>query len=397
MNIILAITGSISAYKSYDIARGLINAGHTVRVIFSQGAMKFIRHETFHYLGVEKTYLPQDDFNIEQKTKNVLHMELVDWMDLFIVAPLSANTLANFAHGKAQDLISSIFLAMADKACVLFPAMNTRMLGSPATQRNLEFIRSYKNVWIHSSGKGELACGDIGEGKLPPVDQIVEIAPTWNPNLKNKKILITTGATLARLDPVRYLTNPASGLTGYLLAKQFLAQGFFVDLIYGLGNTPQIQYLNEHPNCQVFNIETTSEMERKVFELIESADTYISAAAIGDIEFVISDKKIKKNTFGDSLPIKKSTDILAKVLDSKRDNKRIIGFAAETGNDPAIFLEKWNRKPVDLLVGNFVDAKLKKGFGATQNTYYFIANGKLSEAQELTKTELCQKLVEFNL
>lgn len=397
MKILLAITGSISAYKAHDIARGLVNEGHVVRVVLTSGALQFVKAETFYYLGVEKTYLPTDDFNIEQKTSNVLHMELVDWLDLLIVAPLSANSLAKFAHGEAPDLLSSIFLALGQKPCVLFPAMNTRMLNAPATQKNLHFIQEYPNVWVHPSAKGELACGDIGEGKLPEVKQIVEVAPLWQPNRKNKKVLITTGATISRLDPVRYLTNPSSGLTGYLLAKEYLKSGYDVHLLYGLASMSEITFLEFHPHCKLTAIESTSDMQNNVQMLFADCDIYISAAAINDIEFDTSATKLKKSELTDSIAIKKAPDVLTGVLEQKRPDQVVIGFAAEAGEDTKFFIDKWNRKKVDLLIGNFVDGKNNTGFKGNSNQYYFIKGGQIAEQLFLTKKELASKLVEYKL
>jgi phosphopantothenoylcysteine decarboxylase/phosphopantothenate--cysteine ligase len=178
MKILLSVCGSISAYKSLDIARGLVNNGHQVKVVLTEGALKFVVPEVFTYLGVEDVYLNNADF----KHKNVLHVELARWCDTLVIAPLSANTLSRLARGAADDLLSSIFLALEpEKTIAVFPAMNSLMLKHPFTQENfaeLKKLKTLNNVFISLTNAGVLACNEIGSGKLPTVEEILELIPT---------------------------------------------------------------------------------------------------------------------------------------------------------------------------------------------------------------------------
>ena len=168
MNILLAVTGSISAYKAYDLLRLLIKDGHTVKIILSSGAQKFIKKETFKYLGAESVHTSSDDFSGEYK---ILHIELADWADRFVIAPTSANTIAKLSNASADDLTSSVFLAFdSQKPIFIFPAMNTKMLTHPFLQENLEKLKKLKNIFLGQTQFGELACNHIGEGKLEDIN-----------------------------------------------------------------------------------------------------------------------------------------------------------------------------------------------------------------------------------
>lgn len=394
MNILLAVTGSISAYKALDICRGLTKSGYKVRVITSKGADEFINSNTFHYLGAEQVYSRDDDFNLKQydDQMNVLHIDLVKWMDKLIIAPTSANTIAKLANGFCDDLLSCVFLALGAKSCIIFPAMNTQMLEHPMTQTNLTKLRTLENVFVHPTLSGELACGDVGVGKLAPVEQILDVIEAHSFSSNKKTVLITTGATISPLDPIRYITNPSSGKTGYEFAKKYLAKGYKVILICGYNTIHAIENLRELPAIKIKTANTTQEMKEVVHKYFASSDIYISTAAISDIEFRQSEHKLKKNKLENILKFNAAPDILASVLE-KRKKQIIVGFAAETSDNEDIFLEKWNRKPVDLLVGNIVNSGARSngkglGFNKDSNKYYFIKNGKVIHTQELTKAEL---------
>ncbi len=178
MKILLGVCGSISAYRSLDICRGLAKKGHTVKVVLTRGALEFVKPEVFSYLGADEVFLPADDFNVKTaKDRNVLHIELSKWAQRLVIAPASANTLAKFAHGMCDDLLSSIFLASPQLDTVIYPAMNTNMLEHPLTKKNFKTLSDLSNLFIHPTKEGLLACGDTGAGKLQDVDLIVETAP----------------------------------------------------------------------------------------------------------------------------------------------------------------------------------------------------------------------------
>ncbi len=399
MKILLAVTGSISAYKALDICRGLSKSGHEVRVIVSRGATEFLNPKAFHYLGAKNVYTAGDDFNLDQYESDtkVLHIDLVKWCDRLLIAPASANTLAKLAGGFCDDLLSSVFLALGDKTCIIFPAMNTNMLTHPITQKNLKTLGDLSHTFIHPTKSGELACGDIGAGKLSDVELICDVTPIINLEPQNKTILITTGATMSALDPVRFITNASTGLTGHQFAKEYLGLGYKVILIKGFNCTHQIDYLKDLPNIEIYEAATTAKMHDLVTQHFYRCDLYISTAAMSDIEFDLSQSKLKKDQMNNSLQFHQAVDVLASVLKTRKKQK-VVGFAAESSSDESVFIKKWNKKPVDLLVGNVVSSgatSAQKGFGADENEYYFIKNAKVIESHALSKSQLAHKILEL--
>nr|BDT29556.1 bifunctional phosphopantothenoylcysteine decarboxylase/phosphopantothenate--cysteine ligase CoaBC [Bacteriovorax sp. HI3] len=401
MRILLGVSGSISAYKSLDIARGLVKKGHEVKVILTEGALKFVVPEVFTYLGVSDVYKAQDDF----VHKNVLHIDLARWCDVFAIAPVSANTLSRLAQGQASDLLSSVFLALEPhKNTLIFPAMNTNMLHHPFTEKNIEDIKKLKtlsNLFVSPTDAGILACEEVGLGKLPNVDEIIEIIPTMIKPIQSadqKTILVTTGATIVPLDPVRYLTNSSSGITGYYLAEAALAMGHKVVMIAGAHSTAKLNLYSKHPNFKLLRAKTVEEMKDAVHSHLNDADLYISSAAISDIEFDVSDSKIKKDSMGDSLKIKPATDVLKTVLEKKSAKLKVVGFAAETDPSDSVLNKKMQSKPVDLLVGTKVNNGLTKnqevtGFNADFAEYRLLSPKGFTYEGILTKKELAHKII----
>lgn len=198
MNILLGICGSIASYKAPDIARGLINQGHTVKVVMTKGALEFVNPGVFKYLGVADTYLPLEDFQHQR----VLHIELAKWADSMVIVPASANTCSRLAQGMADDLLSSVFLSLSpEKVKVIYPAMNTQMMNSPISQNNFKILKSLPNLHFMESESGILACGDEGKGKLPEVRSIIEVIPLLGNKTVSKKVLITAGLPYQILTP----------------------------------------------------------------------------------------------------------------------------------------------------------------------------------------------------
>ncbi|MCO4753283.1 MAG: bifunctional phosphopantothenoylcysteine decarboxylase/phosphopantothenate--cysteine ligase CoaBC [Bacteriovoracaceae bacterium] len=395
MKILLGVCGSISAYKSLDICRQLFKDGHEVKVVLTKGALEFVRPQVFKYLGAQEVFSPEDDFNPHAiKDRSVLHIDLSKWAQRILIAPASANTLAKLSAGMCDDLLSSIFLASPNTPCVIFPAMNTNMLKHPLTKNNFDRLEGLENVFIHPTKEGLLACGDEGEGKLADVELIAQVVPVISFTKTNKRILITTGATIAPLDPVRFLTNPSSGKTGYELAKSYLSNGNEVTLIAGRNSCPQIDYLSQLPNAKVIRVSTTAQVFELVKELFDKHDLYISSAALSDIQFEQSSVKLKKDQFQDKLSISKAPDVLKEML-KRKTTQKIIGFAAETNNNIETFEKKWKDKPVDVLVGNIVAANHDSesiGFGTNVNTYTILKEGRLFFTGPLAKAELAEKI-----
>jgi phosphopantothenoylcysteine decarboxylase/phosphopantothenate--cysteine ligase len=402
MKILLAVTGSIASYKSYDVARQLVKNGHGVKVILTKGALEFLKPETFRYLGVEEVFLPTDDF-VPSHLKSgatVVHIDLVKWADKLIIAPASANTLSRCATGITNDLLTSVFLAFGKKPVLFFPAMNTEMWQNARIQEHKTKLESLSNIGIINPASGLLACGDIGAGKFPEVNSVVDLIETYSPGIiKNKKVLITAGATAAPLDPVRYLTNPSCGKMGISVAKAFLAAGYEATIIAGHQCTSEVENLLGHPNFKLIKAPTTALMKDAAVKCFPAADLYISTGAIADIEFDTATIKLKKETMGTSLPFRQAADILKEIL-TIRKNQKIISFAAETETTEAVFQEKMNRKPVDLMIGNKVSNGLigsseVEGFQKSQGEYFFIDQKSMKGPIKLSKFELGKKLVEW--
>ena len=402
MNILLAVTGSIASYKSFDVARQLVKNGHVVKVILTKGALEFIKPETYRYIGVNEVYLPTDDFvpALLSKGATVVHIELVKWADKLVIAPASANTISRCAMGITNDLLTSVFLAFGKKPVLFFPAMNTEMWQNDRIREHTLKLQTHSNIGVINPASGLLACGDVGAGKFPEVGSVVDLIETYYPGLiKNKKVLITAGATASPLDPVRYITNPSSGKMGISVAKAFLAKGFETTILAGHQCTDEVENLKGHPLFNLIRTPTTALMKKAAMEHFPSTDLYISTGAIADIEFDTAVNKLKKETMGTSLPFKQAADILKEVLNIKKHQK-IISFAAETETTEAIFREKINRKPVDLMVGNKVSNGLigspeVEGFQKSGGDYFFITNSSMVGPVKLSKLELGNNLVSW--
>ena len=412
MKILIGVSGSISAYKALDVVRGLTKNGHEVKVIVTSGATKFVVPEVFLYLGALEVFKSGDDFKYPSSYKEgnkvernpILHIDLARWADQFVILPLSANTLSSLSQGVANDLLTSAFLAVDKKTpIVLYPAMNQSMLQNPLVQRNLNLLKvSLSNITVIEPDSGLLACGEEGKGKLPDVDKIIETLPyiKLHKRSKDKKILITTGATISPLDPVRFLTNSSSGLTGFYLAREALQEGLQVKVIAGKAATSKLEYLSVFPNFEIQRVVSPSEMSLAVLKSLDIYNLYISSAAIGDIEFIQDRNKIKKANIKDSLPIKQSPDILAQVLKGKPKTLKTVGFAAETDLSFKVLNEKWERKPVDLLVGTKVHNGLTpecsevSGFSNDSAHYSFMENKEITFEGSLSKKSLAQKILQ---
>jgi phosphopantothenoylcysteine decarboxylase/phosphopantothenate--cysteine ligase len=379
----------------------MIKAGHEVRVVLTKGAEKFVRHELFNYLGAQNVYASGDDFRfpheLHQKGEStVLHIDLANWAERMIIAPLSANTLSDMAHGKANDLLTSVFLAFPqEKFISVFPAMNTKMLHHPFVQENLnnlKKLRTLSNIYVDETSSGELACGELGKGRLAEVEKIALIGTTAHKVSKKEKVLITTGGTIAPLDPVRYLANPSTGKMGFEIAKSAIQKGYEVTIIKGHNSIKDIDDLNSLSSVKVIEAKTTSQMHEAVHNEITNHQVFISSAAVADIEFSESTEKIKKQVLNEgALPFTPAKDILKSVLDLECSNLKTIGFAAETNLSEQMLQDKWDRKPTDLLIGNSVhngvSGSEQKGFGAN-TVSYLIKDNQEFISLETSKTEM---------
>jgi len=390
MKILVGITGSIAAYKSYEVVRGLVNRGHAVKVILTKGAEEFIRGKVFLYLGAEQVYYHHDDFN----HAGVLHVTLRDWADRIIVAPLSSNSLNKIAQNLCDDLLSTVVSArLPGKPLILFPAMNTQML-----EKNLMAIDKLKrkpDIFIHPTQSGELACGEIGNGKLSSIENIIDVSENYYPEKANSRhVVITTGATIEPMDPVRYLTNAANGLTGFYLAAEAMARGDRVTVIAGKNSTERLDHLQHLPQFTLHRVTTAEEMLALVKNEMPAMDVFIAAAAVSDFSFKTNSQKIKRTNLTQTLEIIPAPDILDYVIKNKTKKTIVVGFAAETQLTEEMLQEKYSRKPVNLLIGTQVDNGLLpahdlQGFQAS-SAKYLIFDGDFMHEQQLSKNHLAK-------
>ena len=356
------MTGGIAAYKAIEVLRGLQRAGCEVRVAMTRHACEFIQPLTFRSLS--GSYVLVDDYAPDNPDP-IAHITFSQTVDLLIVAPATANTLAKFANGVADDFLTSTYLACTAPVLVA-PAMNTTMLEHPATQRNLEKLRA-DGVHIIEPDEGEMACGTIGPGRLSEPDRIVATAldmlgASWHAaDLAGERILITAGATREPIDPVRFISNRSSGRMGYALAKAAHARGAEVTVVSGVTSVA--------PPAGVGVIETKTavEMHHAVMERAGEATIFVAAAAVADYAAAeAADQKMKKA--GDTLELKleRTPDILREVARARRSGQLIIGFAAETENLLENAWEKLISKDLDVIVANDV-SRADSGFDSDRN------------------------------
>ncbi len=399
MKILLGVCGSIACYKSYDLLRELQREGHEVGVVLTEGALRFLKADCFQYLEATFVLGPQDDFNVSLPIPSgpVNHISLEKWSDVILIAPLSANTLARLATGSCSDLLSSILLCRKKTPLLLVPAMNPEMFSHPMTQANLETLRKLPSTWNCLPDSGETLCGAEGVGRFPEIETVCQwlrSIPLARP-LNQQKVLIAAGASLARLDPVRYFTTASSGMTGVWLSESFLKRGAQVTLLAPGPLAKKCTGLTKiDPENQLFSFKSYENSE-ELFELVQEHwphfDLYISPAAVSDLKFHESPIKLKKSDLNQSLGIGPAKDILQWVCEHKHDQQKVVGFAAETELSENVIQEKWNRKPVDVLVGTQVGSG--RGFGQPSAQYLILEN-KIFTSFEGSKQALAEGLAE---
>lgn len=359
----LAVTGGIAAYKSIEILRGLQQAGCEVKVAMTRHACEFIQPLTFRALSGAEVMV--DDY-APTNPDPIAHVNFSQTIDLFLIAPATANVIAKFANGIADDFVTSTYLAC--KAPILIaPAMNTTMWRHRATQRNLQRLRE-DGVYILDPDEGEMACKTIGPGRLTEPDRIVVEALRIMTGQNNAKrdlagetVLVTTGATRESIDPVRFISNRSSGRMGFALAEAARTRGADVTVVAGVVSAPA-------PNdISLVQTETAAEMHRAVSERVKTATIFIGAAAVADYRPTrTSTTKIKKSKERVDIQLERTTDILTEVAQSRRNGQIVIGFAAETEDLLKHARKKLIEKELDAIVANDV-SRADSTFGSETN------------------------------
>lgn len=343
--ILLAVTGSIAAYKAAHLVRLLIKAGAEVQVLMTPDAEKFISPLTLATLSKRNVV---SSLTIAEQWNN--HVELGLWADALLVAPSTANTLAKFASGLCDNVVSAVYLSA--KCPVFFaPAMDLDMWKHPATQYNIQRLISYGNKLIPVA-HGELASGLVGDGRMAEPEVILNLLAkyfTEGQQFKGKTILVTAGPTYEPIDPVRFIGNYSSGKMGIAIATELANKGAKVKLIIG----PSRVSIVEHPDIQVFKVTTAQQMRDKAVQLYPSCDVAILAAAVADYRPKHQAlEKIKKSSDDMSIELEKTPDIAATLGTMKTSNQLNIGFALETNDEENNAKEKLKRKNFDFIVLN---------------------------------------------
>lgn len=397
-NIVLAVTGGIAAYKSAILVRRLKDYGFDVRVVMTHGAQAFITPLTFQALSGNPVHTELLDPAAEA---GMGHIELARWADLLLVAPASCDTLGKFAHGLADDLLSTVFLATKSPVWVA-PAMNQQMWAAKATQRNLQTLVE-DGVHVIMPDAGEQACGDVGLGRMPEPEEIArQVAGYFHQAqraiaekfglLAGKRVVITAGPTREAIDPVRYISNHSTGKMGFALAAACYAAGAQVTLIAGpvsLDTPNGVKRVNVASARQMLDISMNS--------LETGCDIFIATAAVADYRVAeVAEHKIKKA--GDELNVSlvKNPDIVATIAGQEK-RPFMVGFAAETQNVEEYAAGKLVAKKLDMIACNDV-SRADIGFASDENamTVFFAENYhmKKRELEKASKQEISQQLVE---
>lgn len=392
--VVLGVAGGIAAYKAAELCRALVQRGFTVQVVMTAAAEQFIKPLTFAALTGRKviTGLFSSSSSEETLSSAVEHIGVAQENDLLVVAPATADLLAKFAHGLADDFLTTMYLAFTGPV-VLAPAMNTNMWLHAATQANLEVLRARQHKIVEPED-GFLACGMVGPGRLADPEIIAEaVALEFNRrrDLEGETVLITAGPTQEPLDPVRFLSNRSSGKMGYALATAAAERGARVILVSG-----PVQ-LAAPRNVKVVPVRTADEMRTQVFEHLDSATIVIKAAAVADFHLTtVPQQKIKKTSARLSLELDPTPDILAELGRDKRDFL-LIGFAAETEDLEREARRKLETKNCDMIVANLVGGD-DTGFESDQNEVALaLRTGEFLKLPRASKRELADEILDHAL
>ncbi|KGL40928.1 bifunctional phosphopantothenoylcysteine decarboxylase/phosphopantothenate--cysteine ligase CoaBC [Listeria sp. SHR_NRA_18] len=387
-NILLAVSGGIAVYKAVALTSKLTQAGANVKVMMTKSAQEFVPTLSFQVLSRNDVYT--DTFD-EKDSGVVAHIDLADWADLVIVAPATANVIGKMANGIADDMVTTTLLATEAPIWVA-PAMNVHMIAHPAVVRNINQLYADGVRFIEPS-EGYLACGYVGRGRLEEPERIVGHLTSFfaekNTTLAGRKVVVTAGATMEKLDPVRYFTNHSTGKMGFAVAETAARYGAEVVLV-----TSSTKLAVPH-GVQAVYIETAQEMYEEVMKHQDSADVFVMSAAVADYTpKVIHEHKIKKQPGDYAIEMVRTKDILAEIGQNKKAEQVVIGFAAETQNVKENALKKLHAKNADLIVANNV-AQIGAGFGVDTNQVTFYGQEDAEKVFPLlSKQEVAREIIE---
>ena len=385
--VVIGVSGGIAVYKTLDVVSRLRKLGVNVNVIMTKSATEFVTPLSFQSLS--QNYVVCDMFE-DPKTWDVEHISLAKRADVFLIAPATANVIGKIANGIADDMLTTT--VMATKAKVLIaPAMNTNMYENPILQRNINTLKELGYNFVEPES-GRLACGDTGKGKLASpetiVDEVVKLLSKGQ-DLKGKSIIVTAGPTVESIDPMRYITNRSTGKMGYSIAKEAIERGADVTLITGPTNLTPPQNLKK-----LVKIESAKDMYEAVLENLDENDVVIKSAAVADYKPKnYSNKKIKKSDDDLVIELDRNKDI-SQEIGKIKNNKILVGFAAETNDLIENASLKIKKKNLDFIVANDL-TKEGAGFGVDTNIVKIIdKEGNITEYPKMKKEEVANIILD---
>ena len=380
--VLLGVTGGIAAYKSVQLARLLVQAGATVKVVMTESARRFVGELSFQAVTGQPVV---HDLYGADAADGMAHIDLTRWAGHFIVAPATAHLLARAAHGLADDLLTNLLLAWEGRL-ILAPAMNRAMWQHPATQANVRLLQE-RGVVVAGPGRGDLACGETGEGRMLEPETLADyIRPSIEPALQGRHVLITAGPTVEAIDPVRYLSNRSSGRMGYALARAARDAGAAVTLISGP------THLQAPAEITTLSVQSAEDMHEAVMQALP-CDVFIGAAAVADYRLPKpAPQKLKKSSDTLALNLVRNPDIIHAVAQSGQAGF-VVGFAAETRQVETHARDKLARKGLDMIVANPVDGK-DTGFDVDYNQGLIIDTQRSIALEPQPKWRMARKIIE---
>ena len=389
LHIVIGITGGIAAYKSLSLIRLFKKAGAEVKVVATQHALEFVTPLTLQTLSQNTVY--SDMFAPAEKIE-VEHISLAEWADAIVVAPATANIIGKYAHGIADDALSTMLLACT-KPVFMAPAMNRNMLISTPVRENLRMLQQ-RGIILIGPDSGFLACGTVGEGRMKEPEAI--FAAVWDvltttQELKGKRALVTAGPTYEPIDPVRFIGNYSSGLMGFALAKSLARRGAEVTLVTG-----PTHYQIDNQKIERVDVRTAAQMLEACQKVAPNADIIIMSAAVADYTpETVAPEKIKKSEASLVLNLKKTTDILATLGRQKTENQCIVGFALETEQEETNALSKLKNKNADIIVLNSLRNE-GAGFQCSTNLVTILdRNGHRVQGDLKDKAQVAEDIVVY--
>ena len=384
--VVLAVSGSIAAYKIASLASALKKLHANVQVLMTKNEVNFINPITFESLTGNKCLVDTFDRNFQY---SVEHVALAKQADVVLVAPASANVIGKIAHGIADDMLTTTVMACKCKK-IIAPAMNTNMFDNPILQDNLKILEHY-GYEVISPAVGYLACGDTGAGKMPEPELLLqyilrEIA--YEKDMQGKRVLVTAGPTQESIDPVRFITNHSTGKMGYAIAKMCMLRGAEVTLVSGPTSIAKPEFVH------VVDVVTAKEMYEEVTKRAKDQDIIIKAAAVADYRpKSVSSEKMKKKDDDLAIPMERTDDILKFLGEHKKEHQFLCGFSMETENMLENSRKKLEKKHLDMIVANNLKVE-GAGFAGDTNVVTIITGQEEVSLGKMTKEETALRILD---